>query len=645
MKKILSILLAVSVVSGILAQTMVSAEAQTQEEAWSFEDSFTGEGYKTYATSDNPVVSSKSEIKTVAEYNNGYKWITSKKLCGVDWEADKLGNAYLDPAGSMVINTMWGYGTGIYLDTGKTAVEKLKTVKFQTNGDLAAVRLAVSEDEGSCFEFGKASRSSQRFFRGITASNGTAYVSAIREKAGERQWYKSDFADYADDYLPEDGPWESNEIVDWEITFNYSGRTPKLTWRAVSESKTWTETISDADGILEKCKYPIGFVTAGDNRAKAVLKNLKIDWELAAPEVWSFEDDFAADNYKTYAASGSPAVHENNSVNTVAELKNGYKWVTSGKVTGVTWETAKNTNSWIDSALNVKSYYGHASAVYLDAAAADVKRVDRVKFVTTGSETAAVRLGISENENSFWEFGKSSTDGNRIFRNKGGSSGDSHLENMGSPYVTCVKALGDKTTYYKIAQDGTKYAENATDYTPGEAWKITSQPVYWDISIDYSGADPCISWTVTSDGKEWTGIAYDTDGILAKGANKYPIGFVAVADNGTVMKLSDFQVNWTVSEPEKEFIEQTDNGDGTVLVTVNPSVIGIADSFTVYAAYFSGTGKLINIQVKTVSEIADGIKFDVTRDTSAGSCGKLFIWKGRPGNLTPITDTPIDIID
>ncbi|MDD6736091.1 MAG: hypothetical protein PUE13_07260, partial [Clostridiales bacterium] len=185
------------------------------EEAWPFADSFTGVGYNTYATSADPVVSSNSEIKTVAEYNNGYKWITSKKLCGVDWESDKLGNAYVDTTGAMTVNTMWGYGTGIYLDTGKTAVKKLKTVKFQASGDLVAVRLAVSEDEGSCFEFGKASRSSQRFFRGNEKSDGTAYVSAIREKAGERQWYKSDFAGYADDYFPDDAPWQSDSIVDW----------------------------------------------------------------------------------------------------------------------------------------------------------------------------------------------------------------------------------------------------------------------------------------------------------------------------------------------------------------------------------------------------------------------------------------------
>ena len=83
MKKILSILLAVSVVSGMLAQTAVTAETPIEEESWSLRIHSSVRA-KTYATSANPAVSSNSEIKTVAEYNNSYKWVTSKKLYGQD---------------------------------------------------------------------------------------------------------------------------------------------------------------------------------------------------------------------------------------------------------------------------------------------------------------------------------------------------------------------------------------------------------------------------------------------------------------------------------------------------------------------------------------------------------------------------------
>ena len=512
MKKTLAVIMTMAILLSCVCTTAFADGAKSFNTVFDFDN---------FGTTNSAFTESGAKISWDADTNQSIMWGD-----GYEWQYSKIANNKTESANKyilmhdyLIMSSDWKdfHSLNLVHEDAPTMGLKSVTVKGRAAKEATEVfRIAVSSDEKSYYEFGRAGLWVSGNELNPTNDNVpglsklSPYFAVVQD--GVRTVIKTDTS-------VQFNQWNGTE---YNVTISDEG---VITFTATNaEGKTFTGTANDADyGLLDSFAYPMAITSCGNGshmETQWLEAGITYDYREATGEIPgetpefidganSFDSAFAFANFGTtnsaFTAAGSTIAWDKNATQTVM-WGDGFEWQYSKYST----DTHDSTDKFIklDSYLIMKSNWKAFYALNLahdEAPIMDLKSVT-VKGRAAKESTEVVRIAVSADEKSFYEFG-------RVGRYIDGYDLDS------SSYGGFSKL----SPYFAVVQDGVRTVIKTDTSIQFNQWNNTE----YNVKISDEGV---IKFTATNaEGKTFTGTVDDANyGLLDSFA--YPMALTSCGD-------------------------------------------------------------------------------------------------------------------
>ena len=605
--RIISVLLSTTMlITSLNVLPVISAVAESAAEI--FSDNFSEYTSENAQTEAYTLYNGKKTLGT----NGKASWVTSSVWVGNNSEnptADR-GFAYIDETNDrLYLQGRWGSAVSesryaaVNLDFGDTPLDTVTKVdaKLTRNGTrMSAIRLFVSENEKSYIEFGAKNNEPigissngsisdelnnfEPFIRVGTGTNTLTNVLKVGDEGtstGDVEW-----------------TYDAGTILEWTISVDNSSNTIAFKCINIATGAYWSGSFVDAYGIINsEWKYPVAFAVTGDGEAKpAYLDSFEMQYteKVVEPEC-DFYDDFSAYTAENAQTQKYTLYNGKKVLGTNEEAS----WTTSSVWVGnsSTNPTADKGFAYIDDTNNRLHLQGRWGGAVVESRYATVnldfgknikfKSIDRVKAVLTrnGTRMSSLRMFVSKDEKSYFEFGAKNNEGIGIAENGDIADGLNDYQ----PFIRVGTGTKTLTNLLKVGGADTSTGDVEWTYNAGDLLE-------WDISVDNESKVISFTCTNLSTGAYWSGSFEDTYGIIDS-SWKYPVAFATTGDGETKPAyISELKLWYTEDENY-----------------VSPD---FSEDFSGFKSSQSGSlnlKELVNNDNTTIAERADGVTLEASK--------------------------------
>ena len=598
-QKIWAGVLLLTVVVLISLNPMVSVFAEISQ----FSDDFNSYDEENSAyTSANALISTLERPQTIAG-KDGARWRLSNVLVGQPSQS-KPGSGWISE-GRLAVKDQNAAWTMVNLDLGANRAVDIQslTVRHKKNiSDIRTVtRIMVGKDEKTCFEFGVGRNSDS-----TDESVDTPTVSLVKKQTP--YFLKRTAGVQSEIIAPSGVLWNVNNTtdVDWSISVN--GNT--ISWTVTAGSNSWSASFesTSVSEMMAKAVFPVTCGTLGDGIG--YFDNVILNYNKITP---SFFDDFSEYNSENSAYTAAELTESiSGTAQTIAEGSLG-DWKLSGVLVGNPSGNPGGAYVDIGETLAVKDQHARWTSVNLDngynsVSMGSLKSV-RFRQRRATDVRSTLRILVSEDEKTCFEFGFG----------RGADSTD----------TAAVNAVKQRTPYFsKRTASGASNIQSPE----GDLWDInTVNDVAWEIWI----VGNTVHWKATYLTKVWQSSFTDNNLPDMMSAAKYPVACVTLGDG--ISYFDDISVSFLIKDSV-----YVDNGDGTITINIYPDdyveSVTEGSDILVISAFYSNTNELIDVRFHPVTDLINHTPIEITKNQTAGSSGKIFIWDSNLNICTPLAE-------
>ncbi len=485
------------------------------------------------------------------------------------------GSAHIDTAGNTLVAEDNNNNTEVkyYFPKGTDSVKSLE-FKSTVSGVKGGVRAFENASGTSYVEFG------------TNSANNTPYVTIV------------------------DGNTVKSFVPSW------TGTSREYTWTADIDGSTievnaagtdgnvWSENIT-YDGLsamISALAYP--FAVFADGSGKTTVSYINSALSVKEYEPTFFEDfsGYTQDNTIAYSAdtklSGIKLTPQ-----TIAE-KSDRKWILSGMHVG-DYDGGHIGSAYLDIAdgiLNVTDSYARGTTANLEIKNTDYEWISEISF---DSYYSGARYGImalvNDTEDEYYVFATG----------RDYMESDTVTDSDGNSVTNNVKK---QTPYFAKF----KYGKAVYISSPDSLWGVNS--THWSISFE----DGKIIWTATSGDKTWSEVYSDAELGRIMDNTVYPVA--AYSHGDTASKIDNLSIFYG-----KKNALCTDNGDGTLTISVSPySYKHLLSSgyMSVVTAYYSDDDELVYADIHKVTDMYNPTEYTLNKTENSSVRGKIFVLDG-----------------
>lgn len=533
------------------------------------------DAFDVYTSKNSAANSEATKVSTIAGKDIEIGRIVNHKLL-LSGNTANSGSAYIDVENNMLVangNAEVKY----YFPKGIKTVKSLEFESFITGGK-GGVRAFKNASGTAYVEFGTDSSTNKPYVTVVDGDKQFNYSPAWSSKATDGE----------------------ASVYTW--TADVDGNTIEVTAKN-SLGETWSEEIVyDAlDSMIAVVEYPFAAFADGGTT--------NIFYINSALEINEYEPTFFED-FSGYTEENTVAYNEETKLigiklqpQLIAE-KEDRKWTLSGVHVG-DYDGDHKGSAYLDMAnkmMAVHDRWQKGTTTKLDIKNVGIDWVSNIEFdayYATGS-----RFGIQALVNS-------AEDEYYIFATGRPADSTEVTDADGNVITTNIKR---HTPYFQKI----KYGRTVYTSSPETLWSVSN--THWDIDFE----DGKIVWTATADGLTWSESYEDPELTRVMEKAVYPVSAFALGDG--VSKIDNIAINYG-----KKGSLCTDNGDGTVKVSVSPySYKRLLNSkyMSVVIAYYSAEDELVHAEIKKVTDMYNTAEFTVDKTVESSAYGKVFVFDG-----------------